>query len=450
MVIQIKRGLDLPIAGVPRQRIVQGETVSKVALISDDYVGMKPTMLVKEGDSVKLGQAVFTDKKTEGVQYTAPGAGKVIAINRGAKRKFESLVIELEGDDEETFDSFDDLHSITDAQLRDNLTRSGLWTSLRTRPYGKVADPASTPSSIFVTAIDTHPLAADPEIAIDPYKDHFISGLIALSRFGVPVHLCTAPDANIPGDQVEGVQLHHFSGPHPAGLVGTHIHFVDPVGASKSVWHLNYQDVIAIGHLFTSGRLLTDRTISIAGPLIAEPKLFTTGMGAALEDLLVDQIDETDLERRVVSGSILNGRTSSNPVEFLGRYHLQVTVLEEGAHREFLGWQRPGLEKYSVTGAFVGSWLANIFSKRFKFNTNTNGSKRAMVPIGSYEKIMPLDILPTQLLRALISRDTEDAQALGCLELEEEDLSLCTYCCPGKYEYGSILRENLTQIEKEG
>lgn len=450
MVIQIKRGLDLPISGLPRQKIIGGAPVSKVALISDDYVGMKPTMLVKEGDRVKLGEPVFTDKKTEGVTYTAPGAGRVIAINRGAKRKFESLEIELDGDQEITFKEFSDLQAISSEQAREQLTQSGLWTALRTRPYGKVPSPESTPHSIFVTAIDTHPLAGDPEVVIDQYKDFFISGLMVLTRFGVPVHLCVKEDADIAGDGIDGVTKHEFSGPHPAGLVGTHIHYIDPVGPGKTVWHLNYQDVIAIGHLFVTGRLMTDRTVSIAGPLVAEPKLYTTRLGACLEDLVVDLIDDQEIERRIVSGSVLSGRTSQSPVNYLGRFHLQVTVLAEGSHREFLGWQRPGLEKYSVSGAFVGSWLGRYFGKRFAFNTNTNGSKRAMVPIGSYEKVMPLDILPTQLLRALISRDTEEAQALGCLELDEEDLSLCTYCCPGKYEYGSILRENLTQIEKEG
>jgi Na+-transporting NADH:ubiquinone oxidoreductase subunit A len=447
--IEIKRGLDLPIEGVPRQKIVNGRAVSTVAIIGDDYIGMKPTMLVKEGDAVKLGQAVFADKKTEGVTYTAPGTGKVIAINRGSKRKFESLVIELDGDQEETFDASSDLHSIPAEKLRETLLKSGLWTCIRTRPYGKTPAPSTTPSSIFVTAIDTHPLSADPATIIGEERDHFVNGLIALTRFGVPIHLCKASGAEIPGEAVEGVHVQEFSGPHPAGLVGTHIHFVDPVGPQKTVWHLNYQDLIAIGHLMTTGRILTDRIVSIAGPLVAEPKLYTTRIGASLDDLLDELIDENEVPKRVVSGSVLHGRTSETPVNFLGRFHLQVSVLQEGNHREFLGWQRPGLEKFSVTGAFAGSWLAK-FAKRFKFNTNVNGSKRAMVPIGSYEKVMPLDILPTQLLRALIARDTEDAQALGCLELDEEDLSLCTYCCPGKYEYGSILRENLTQIEKEG
>ena len=455
MVIQIKRGLDLPISGLPRQKIVAGAPVTKVALISDDYVGMKPTMFVKEGDRVQLGQQIFSDKKTEGVVFTSPAAGKVSAINRGDKRKFESIEIELDGNDPEneeqvSFAQYNDLHGISDTELRENLVNSGLWTSFRARPFGKVPAPSTTPNSIFVTAIDTHPLAADPEVVIDQHKADFVSGLIVLTRFDVPVHLCVAPNEEIEGRDIDGISYHEFDGPHPAGLVGTHIHFIDPVGSKKTVWHLNYQDVIAIGHLFTSGRLMVDRTVSIAGPLIAEPKLYSTRLGARTEELLDDLIDLDDVEKRIVSGSVLSGRTSADPNGYLGRYHLQVTVLEEGTHREFLGWQRPGLEKFSVSGAFVGSWLGRFFGKRFAFNTNTNGSRRAMVPIGSYEKIMPLDILPTQLLRALISHDTEDAQALGCLELVEEDLSLCTYCCPGKYEYGSILRENLTQIEKEG
>ena len=449
MVFQIKRGLDLPIAGVPRQKVVTGAAVSSVALVSDDYVGMKPTMLVDVGDRVKLGQAVFTDKKTEGVIFTAPGAGVVREINRGEKLKFESLVIDLDGDEEITFDKYSDLHDVSQEQVRDNLVKSGLWSSLRGRPYGKTPPLGSTPSSIFVTAIDTHPLAANPVIVLQDYTEDFVNGLLVLSRFGVPVHLCKAEGADIPGGDAAGVQVHEFSGPHPAGLVGTHIHFVDAVGLKKTVWHLNYQDVVAVGHLFTTGRLMTERTVSIAGPVVAEAKLYRTRIGAGLDQLVDDLIDEENLDLRVVSGSVFSGRTSSGTVAYLGRFHLQVSVLEEGTHREFLGWQRPGLEKFSVSGAFVGSWLAKL-NKRFRFNTNTNGSKRAMVPIGSYEKVMPLDILPTQLLRALISGDTEDAQALGCLELDEEDLSLCTYCCPGKYEFGSILRKNLTQIEKEG
>ncbi|MDG2468319.1 MAG: Na(+)-translocating NADH-quinone reductase subunit A [Pirellulaceae bacterium] len=449
MVFQIKRGLDLPIAGVPRQKVVTGAAVSSVALVSDDYVGMKPTMLVDVGDRVKLGQAVFTDKKTEGVIFTAPGAGVVREINRGEKRKFESLVIDLDGDEEITFDKYSDLHDVSQEQVRDNLVKSGLWSSLRGRPYGKTPPLGSTPSSIFVTAIDTHPLAANPVIVLQDYTEDFVNGLLVLSRFGVPVHLCKAEGADIPGGDAAGVQVHEFSGPHPAGLVGTHIHFVDAVGLKKTVWHLNYQDVVAVGHLFTTGRLMTERTVSIAGPVVAEAKLYRTRIGAGLDQLVDGLIDEENLDLRVVSGSVFSGRTSSGTVAYLGRFHLQVSVLEEGTHREFLGWQRPGLEKFSVSGAFVGSWLAKL-NKRFRFNTNTNGSKRAMVPIGSYEKVMPLDILPTQLLRALISGDTEDAQALGCLELDEEDLSLCTYCCPGKYEFGSILRKNLTQIEKEG
>lgn len=449
MVFQIKRGLDLPIAGVPRQKVVTGAAVSSVALVSDDYVGMKPTMLVDVGDRVKLGQAVFTDKKTEGVIFTAPGAGVVREINRGEKRKFESLVIDLDGDEEITFDKYSDLHDVSQEQVRDNLVKSGLWSSLRGRPYGKTPPLGSTPSSIFVTAIDTHPLAANPVIVLQDYTEDFVNGLLVLSRFGVPVHLCKAEGADIPGGDAAGVQVHEFSGPHPAGLVGTHIHFVDAVGLKKTVWHLNYQDVVAVGHLFTTGRLMTERTVSIAGPVVAEAKLYRSRIGAGLDQLVDGLIDEENLDLRVVSGSVFSGRTSSGTVAYLGRFHLQVSVLEEGTHREFLGWQRPGLEKFSVSGAFVGSWLAKL-NKRFRFNTNTNGSKRAMVPIGSYEKVMPLDILPTQLLRALISGDTEDAQALGCLELDEEDLSLCTYCCPGKYEFGSILRKNLTQIEKEG
>ena len=444
--IKIKRGLDLPMTGTPTQRIEAAKPVHSVAVIGFDYNGMKPTMQVQEGDRVKLGQVLFSDKKTPGVNFTAPGAGVVTAINRGDRRVLQSVVIELEGDEHIAFASYsaDQLAGLAQEQVRENLQESGLWTAFRTRPYSKTPAVDTTPRSIFVTAMDTHPLAADPAVVIAEYAEDFSRGLTVLSRLA-KVFLCKAEGVTLPGESLDNVHTEAFAGPHPAGLPGTHIHYLDPVSATRVVWHIGYQDVIAIGKLFTTGQLWVERVIALAGPVAKNPRLLRTRLGANVGDLIRDELHAG--QNRVISGSVLGGRTARGTCNFLGRYHTQLSCLAEGDERQMFHYLRAGVNKFSVLNIFI----SKLFSgKKFDFTTTTNGSERAMVPVGSYEKVMPLDILPTQLLRAILVGDTEVAQQLGCLELDEEDLALCTFACPGKYEYGPILRDNLTRIEQEG
>ena len=232
---------------------------------------------------------------------------------------------------------------------------------------------------------------------------------------------------------------------HPAGNAGTHIHHLDPVSATKTVWTVGYQDVIAIGQLFTTGQLNAERVVALAGPQVEKPRLVRTRLGASLEELTAGEMKAG--ENRVISGSVFGGRTAAGAYAFLGRYHNQVSVLLEGRSRDMLHYLRAGFDRFSTLGIYISSLMPG---KKYDFDTTTNGSERAMVPVGNYERVMPLDILPTQLLRSLIVGDTDMAQKLGCLELDEEDLALCTYVCAGKYEYGPILRNNLTRIEKEG
>ncbi|QLF93051.1 Na(+)-translocating NADH-quinone reductase subunit A [Pseudomonas sp. ABC1] len=444
--INLRRGLDLPIAGAPTQRIEQGRPVHSVAVIGFDYPGMKPTMSVQVGDRVKLGQVLFSDKRQEGVHFTAPGAGTVSAIHRGEKRVLQSVVIDLDGEDEETFPRYEveQIDDLAVADVRESLQRSGLWTALRTRPYSKVPSVDSTPHAIFVTAIDTHPLAADPSVVIAERPEAFEAGLKVLARLSL-VYLCKAPGASLPGEALSNVRTETFSGPHPAGLAGTHIHFLDPVSAKRTAWSIGYQDVIAIGLLFTTGRLSVERVLALAGPVVEKPRLVRSRLGANLDELTAGELQPG--LNRVISGSVFGGRTAHGAFAFLGRYHQQVSCLREGKERELLHYLRPGVEKHSVLNIFLSKFIGR---KSFTFSTTTNGSPRAMVPVGNYEEVMPLDILPTQLLRSLIVGDTDMAQRLGCLELDEEDLALCTYVCAGKYEYGPILRDNLTRIEKEG
>jgi Na+-transporting NADH:ubiquinone oxidoreductase subunit A len=446
--IKIKRGMDIPIQGAPQQVIEDSQVARSVALVGFDYVGMKPTMSVREGDSVKLGQLLFVDKKTEGVRYTSPGSGTVSAINRGAKRVLQSVVIDLDGDEAEQFPSYDsDTATALDADaIRGQLVESGQWTALRTRPYSKVPAPTSEAAAIFVTAMDTNPLAADPAVIIAEQADAFSLGLDLLAKLTTgKVFVCAAENASVPAGRAANVELAQFSGPHPAGLAGTHVHLLHGAGSNSTVWTIGYQDVIATGRLFLDGRLYPQRVVSLGGPQVENPRLLRTRLGVDLQALCAGELKQG--ETRIISGSVLGGRGVQAGTAYLGRYHVQVSALLEGRHRDFMGWISPGAKRHSSLGIYLTSLIGK---KPLAMTTNTNGSDRAMVPMGTYENVMPLDILPTQLLRALIVGDTEMAQALGCLDLEEEDLALCTYVCPGKYEYGPILRDNLTRIEKEG
>lgn len=452
----IKKGLDLPITGEPEQKIADARAVSRVAILAADYPGMKPRMQIKVGDTVKRGQVLFEDRKTEGVLFTAPGAGKVVAVNRGEYRALQSVIIELsEGeragkpaaDEYQTFAAHGE--DLDRAGLVELLRESGLWTCLRTRPWGRAPVPSSAPPhSIFVTVSDTNPLAADVETVLKGREDDFQAGLAEVAKLTEGnVYVCKGAGTKVSTGKHPRIQVEEFHGPHPSGTVGVHIHTLDPVSRAKTVWHLNYQDVIAIGRLCTTGKLDVERVVSLAGPTVTKPRLLKTRVGACLDEIVEGELDG-GVENRVVSGSVLSGRTAMGEIHgFLGRYHLQISALREDRSREFLGWLKPGFDMYSTSGAYASAMTPG---KKFAFTTALNGSHRPMVPIGMYERVFPFDILPTFLLRAILVKDVGRAEELGLLELDEEDVALCTFVCPGKQDYGPILRENLETIWKEG
>lgn len=444
--IQIRKGLDLPLKGQPGSLIEVAPKVNHVALLGCDYQELKPALQVEEGDDVLLGQPLFTDKKNSQVIFTAPASGRVVAINRGERRSFLSLVIEVNDVGEKTFPAFSlaELSTLKVQTIEAQLIESGLWTAFRTRPFSKIPEPGTKPAAIFVTAIDTNPLAPEPTVAIAERADEFRAGLTALKPLTEgQVHLCQRPGADVP--TLDGIHVAEFSGGHPAGLVGTHVHFLEQVNQKRCVWHLGYQDVIAIGHLFLSGKILTERLISLGGPGVKNPRLLRTRIGACLSELLAGELDET--KNRIISGSVLSGHRASDKIDFLGRYHNQVSVLAEDDKRRFLGWLMPGRDIFSAKNLFV----SNLLPRRpLALTTSTHGSVRAMVPIGAFEKVMPLNVKITWLLRSLLTLDTDLAQGLGCLELDEEDLALCSFVCPGKINYGHHLRQTLQKIEKEG
>lgn len=449
-VITIKKGLDLPISGEPRPIIEPGNRPSQVALLGEEYVGLKPTMLVEVGDKVKKGQPLFEDKKTKGVLFTAPASGEIVAINRGERRVLQSVVIRcngLDADEQIRFDIHTDLQALSAEVVQAQLVNSGLWTALRTRPFSRVPALDSKPAGIFVTAMDTNPLAADPRLIIAEQRDAFKAGLAVLSHLTEgKVYLCQDKGEALVGNDLPKVEVRRFAGVHPAGLAGTHIHFTLPVSIERQVWHIGYQDVIAYGKLFQTGELYTARVVALGGPSVLNPRLLRTQLGAELSALVADEIKPGN--NRVVSGSVLSGHTAQGVHDFLGRFHNQVSVLAEDAQHQVLPWVRGGSDKFSITRA-VTSRLFGL-TKSFEFTTHQGGSQRAMMAFGQLDRVMPLDILPTLLVRDLVVRDTDEAQALGALELDEEDLALCTFVCPGKYDFGKELRACLDVIEREG
>ena len=445
--MKISKGLDLPLVGKPEQKIYSHHQIREVAILGRDFHELRPAMQVQEGDHVKLGQVIFTDRKNPNINFTAPGAGTVKAINRGAQRVLNSVVISLDSTEESVeFTAYtpEQLATLDESTIREQLQVSGAWVGFRTRPYSKVPAADLKPAAIFVTAMETRPLAADPVLIIQEYADDFINGLTLLARLAPTVYVCHAQSSNIPKSSQSNIRYETFSGPHPAGLPGTHIHYLEPVSDTKLVFYLSAQEVIAMGKLFTTGKLWVERIISLAGPVVTKPRLIRTRLGANTNNLVEGELN-TQEACRVISGSVLAGHRCAGTSAFHGRYHEQLSVIKEEQPRLFLHWLNPWLRQFSAINVFVNP---KVRHEEFAMTASQNGSHRAMVPIGNYESVMPLDILPTQLLRSLLVRDTVMAQSLGALELDEEDLALCTFVCHSKYEYGPALRECLRMIER--
>jgi Na+-transporting NADH:ubiquinone oxidoreductase subunit A len=422
--VRIDEGVDIPLAGEPEQVVSDAAEVRSVALVGTDYIGLRPLMKVEEGDRVKLGQALFADRSNPEILFTSPGSGIVRRINRGPRRALHSVVVDLAGDEEETFGAFgvDQPAGLGRDRIAARLLASGLWTALRRRPFGRVADPRTMPRSIFITATDSNPLEARPELVIARPRDDFLHGLTVVAGLTEgPTFLCQAPGVETPTGGPASVETVEFSGPHPSGLVGTHIHFLDPVSAERTVW-----------------------TVALAGPGVERPRLISSRLGASIDELTHGELREG--HHRVISGSILSGRQAAGPLAFLGRFHNQISVIAEAAPRADRGWFVPRRAKaFSTYRLGLPSGQS-----RYAMTTALHGQPCAMFPLGGFERVMPLDILATPLLKALLVEDHAMSQALGCLELDEEDLALCTFVCPSKFDYGALLRTCLTAIETQG
>jgi Na+-transporting NADH:ubiquinone oxidoreductase subunit A len=444
---QIKQGLNLPIGGVADPDVLEAVRVREVAIIGRDYPGLRPKLHVAPGDRVRQGQLLVTDARNRSLRLTAPAPGRIRAVNRGERRRLESVVIAIEGEGHVGFSAAAGRGPASAAGLRELLLESGLWSAFRNRPFGRVPDPAAEPVALFVTAMETEPLAPPIEAQLTGGEDDFARGVRALRQLTAgPVFVCRGPEDQLPDIDGERVRVEVFEGPHPAGLAGTHIHRLAPVSRTRAVWSLHAVDVVAIGHLLRTGRLKNERVVALAGPGVRRPRLLSVRAGASLEELTHGEL--TGEQNRLISGSVLSGRAATGPAtSFLGRFDRQISVLPEGGGRHQPAWLTLGLDVYTATGAYVSAFRP---ASSLRFSTAAHGAPRAMIPLEAFDAVMPLDILPTPLLRAISARDTVRAEDLGCLELLEEDLALCTLVDPGKGNWGDELRDILDLIEKEG
>lgn len=452
---QVKRGYDLPLAGEPRQEVDDGPVVTRVAMLGVDFPGLKPRVEVEADEAVRRGQTLVTDRSQPAIRHTSPGSGRIVGVYRGERRRLLSVVVELEKSELHGEGPQVDLPTVgseaSPEALEDVLLRSGLWTSLRTRPFGVTPRPGTVPRSIFVTALDTQPHAPDIDVALEGLEAYFEAGLSALVTLarggGQPLRLCLAERSRLAALAPSGAEVHCFSGPHPAGLAGLHMSLVDPVGRGRQSWYLGAQDVVAIGQLVLEGTLRVERVVAVGGPLAARPRLLRTRLGASVTELLAGEVQGTG-RYRLVSGSVLHGQDATEgELAYLGRFHQQVSILSDDRKRKFFGWMAPRL----IDTLLLDPWLSKLFPKaRLALDTLQNGEPRPLVPIGRYERYMPYpDIVPPLLFRALLTGDLDKAEALGALELEEEDLALCSFACPSKLDFGRHLRHVLRQLEKE-
>ncbi len=447
-VFQITKGKNISLKGSAEKKIVDISLPQILAVQPTDFKGLKPRLAVKVGDTVKVGSAILTDKAIEGLKIVSPASGEVIAVNRGEKRALLSIIIKTDGkQDAESFQKLTktEIKNISRLSAIQILKDGGLWAVIRQRPFSKIANPDIIPKSIFVHAMNTEPLAADVDFILNNKAEDFQIGLrIIKSLTEGKVYLCT--DTNMQSQalqKAEGVECHQFSGPHPAGNVSTHIHYIDPINKGDHVWYIEAQDVLRIAELFLNGKYTSERIVALTGEGVNNRVYVKTNIGAPISALL----EGNDLTgKRCISGSVLSGADVGKE-GFLRFYDSQITVIPEGGERKFLGWLMPGADKYTFSKTFLSAFLSE---RKYSLDTDVNGSDRAMVMNNVYDAYVPLDIMTYFLLKAVLSGNIEEAEELGILECDEEDFALCAFACPSKTDVGGIIRQGLDLIEKEG
>jgi Na+-transporting NADH:ubiquinone oxidoreductase subunit A len=445
----IHKGRDIRLKGAARKEIVNIPLPKYVAVQPPDFKGLGLRPVVAPGDKVKVGTALLADKTNPDIRIGSPASGKVAAINRGLKRALLSVVVETDGrQDAEAFGEIPSkrIENMSREDVISTLLRGNLWPVIRQRPFSKVANPKDNPKSIFVHAMNTEPLAPEVDFILEGREELFQQGLDILRRLtNGAVNLCMDSKAKSKAlTQASGVQTHLFSGPHPTGNVSTHIHYADPINKGDIVWYVEAQDVLGIARLFLNGTYSAERVIAVTGEGAQGRQVYAkTVAGAPLSDLLGGNMPA---QMKYLSGSVLTGKDVGKD-GFVRFYDAQVTVIPEGGKREFLGWLSPGVNKYSFSKTFFSSFLPE---REFSLDSDKHGSDRAIVLNNIYDALVPLDIMTYFLVRAVLAKDIEDAEALGILECDGEDFALCTFACPSKTDVSGIIDDGLAFIEKEG
>lgn len=444
--VKLKKGFDLRLEGIAEKKMTVRIDLPLYAVKPTDFPGLTPKLEVKPGDKVQAGTTLFTDKLTPQIRFTSPVSGTVASVNRGDRRKLLEVVIEKSGDEAIDFGS-QDLSILPAEKIRELLLISGLWPAIRQRPYHIIAKPDSFPKSIFISGFDSAPLAPDFNfIAENSSVSLFQTGINALKRLtDGQINLVLNGKAEVTEKLkgISGVEISWFSGPHPAGNVGVHIHHLDPLNKGEVIWIVNFQDVISIGRLFDEGVYKNERIVALTGSEVLAPQYFKMISGASVAGILKDNLKNG--KQRYISGNVLTG-TKIQADGFLGYYDAQVTVIPEGDFYEFFGWALPGLNKLSFYKTFLSSLLPK---KIYHPDTNMHGGERAFVLTGKYEKVVPMDIYPMQLLKAILAQDLEMMENLGIYEIAEEDFALCEFICPSKIEIQAIVRQGIDLMIKE-
>ncbi len=444
MHFRIKKGLDLKLTGEAMGKIVSPYSSHTFFVHPSDFRWLTPKLTVQVGDAVDIGSPLFFDKEDERIKIVSPVNGTVTQIVRGEKRVIQTIVIERDNDTTSREVQFDAPISAEDYQSI--LLRFGLWPMLRQRPFSTIANPDTLPKALFVPCFDSAPLAPDYSVLLQGRGDEFLSGLRVMRNLlpDVPMHLCMREGAdNALFEAAEEVEKHYFNGPHPAGNVGTHIHHIAPINKGESVWYIDPQDLATIGHLFQRKELCFDTTVALTGPCVAEPRYVHVPRWADLSELLATNTPSDNV--RMISGNVLTGK-QFDEYPAIRFYDHQLTMIAEGGQREFLGWLRPNLKKWSFSHTFL-SWLAP--KRPFSFNTSLYGGRRTFMMTDIYDKVFPFDIIPLSLLKACLVKDIENMEALGIYEVDDEDFALCEVVCPSKMECQQIIRDGLFFIKND-
>jgi Na+-transporting NADH:ubiquinone oxidoreductase subunit A len=447
-VIKIKKGLDIKMIGQAEKIYVKAPRAKTYAIKPVDWHGLTPKIIPKLCDVVKVGTPIFFDKYHPEVKFTSPVSGILLSINRGERRRIIEVVIEDDG--KNTAETFlkGEPSSFKREQIVENLLESGLWPAIRQRPYTVIAKPEQHPKSIFISAFDTAPLAPDLDFVLKDMEEDFQWGVNVLKQL-TEGKIYLNLDGRYPSvrtlSATKGVEINRFKGPHPAGNVGIQISKLDPINKGEVVWVVQPQDVVAIGRLFKTGKYDPSVVVALTGSRVEKPQYYKTIRGTAVATLLEKQLKEG--ENRVISGNVLNGRQIDGEKGYVGFFDSQVTVIPEGNQYEFFGWMKPGFNKKSLSRSFASTWL--LPNKHFDLDTNIHGGERAFVMTGEYEKVLPMDIYPVQLLKSILANDIDKMERLGIYELDEEDLALCEFVCTSKTPVTKILRDGLKSMRKE-